>query len=103
MRIHRGDMVKILAGRDRGKTGKVIRVIPDRDAVVVEGMNLLVKHLRARRGGERGQRVQFPSSLPVSRVMLVCPKCGKPTRVGARILADRTKQRECKKCAQTFT
>lgn len=102
MRIRSGDMVKIRAGRDRGKTGKIIRCIPERRAVVVEGVNLLTKHLRPRREGERGQRVQFPAPLPMDRIMLVCPKCGKPTRVGARILEDGSKQRRCTKCDQTF-
>ena len=102
MRIRKGDNVQIRQGRDHGKTGKVIRVLPKDAMLVVEGMNLLVKHLRARRGGEHGQRVQFPAPMPASRVMLVCPKCGKPTRVGALILADGTKQRRCTKCASTF-
>jgi large subunit ribosomal protein L24 len=103
MRIRKGDVVKIRSGRDRRKTGKVIRVVLDAEKVVVEGVNLLVKHLRPRRQGERGQRVQFPAPLPASRVMLVCPKCGKPTRVGARLLTDGRKERECKKCRQTFS
>lgn len=103
MRIKKGDTVKILAGRDRGKTGKVVRAIPRDHAVVVEGVNLLVKHLRPRRGGEKGQRVQFPAPLPASRVMLVCPKCAVPTRVGSKILEDRSKQRRCVRCQQTFT
>lgn len=102
MRIKKGDMVKIRSGRDRDKTGKVIRTMPERNRLVVEGANLLVKHLRPRRAGEKGQRVQFPASLPASRVALVCPKCGKPTRVGARMLTDGRKERECKKCRQTF-
>lgn len=102
MRIKKGDTVKIRSGRDRRKTGKVIRVVRDRGAVVVEGLNLLVKHLRPRRQGEKGQRVQFPAPLPASRVLLVCPKCGKPTRVGVRLLTNGRKERECKKCTQTF-
>lgn len=103
MRIKKGDIVKIRSGRDRGKTGKVIRVIADRAMIAVEGVNLLVKHLRPRRQGEKGQRVQFPAPLPTSRAMLVCPKCGKPTRIGVRLLTDGRKERECKKCKQTFT
>ncbi|MFH1098341.1 MAG: 50S ribosomal protein L24 [Candidatus Uhrbacteria bacterium] len=102
MRIKKGDTVKILVGRDRGKTGKIIRIVSDRGAVVVEGANLLVKHLRPRRANEGGQRVQFPAPIPASRAMLVCPKCGKPTRVGALVLEDGKKQRRCMKCKQTF-
>jgi len=102
MRLKKGDIVKVRSGRDRGNRGKVLRVLRDRDAVVVEGANLLVKHLRPRRQGERGQRVQFPAPLPSSRVSLVCPKCGKPTRIGSRALADGRRERECKRCKQTF-
>lgn len=102
MCIKKGDNVKIRSGRDRGKTGKVIRAIPRDQAIVVEGVNLLTKHLRPRRGGERGQRVQFPAPLPASRVLLVCPKCGKPTRSGVRVLEDGTRQRRCVHCTQTF-
>lgn len=102
MRIRKGDTVKIRAGRDRAKTGKVLRTIPERGAVVVEGVNLLMKHLRPRRQGQTGQRVQFPAPLPAARVSLVCPKCGVPTRVGAKVLEDGTKQRRCVRCEQTF-
>lgn len=103
MHLKKGDTVKIRSGRDRGKSGKIMRVLHDRGAVVVEGANLLMKHLRPRRQGEKGQRVQFPAPLPSSRVSLVCPKCGKPTRIGAKVLTDGRKERECKKCRQTFT
>ncbi|MBI4433228.1 50S ribosomal protein L24 [Candidatus Uhrbacteria bacterium] len=102
MRIKKGDTVKIQTGRDRGKTGKVLRTIAERAAVVIEGMNLLVKHLPARKAGEQGQRVRYPAPLPASRVSLVCPKCGKPTRVGMAVLADGKRERRCVKCAQTF-
>ena len=103
MRIKKGDIVKIRSGRDRRKTGKVIRVLHDRGTIVVEGINLRVKHLRPRRAGEKGQRVQFPAALPASRVMLVCPKCGKPTRVGVQTLEDGKRQRRCHRCEQTFS
>ncbi|MBI2482765.1 50S ribosomal protein L24 [Candidatus Uhrbacteria bacterium] len=102
MRIKKGDVVKIRAGRDRGKTGKVLRTIAERSAVVIEGMNLLVKHLRARRSGEKGQRVRYPAPLPVSRVSLVCPKCGAATRVGMAVLTDGKRERRCMRCKQTF-
>ncbi|MFH1430551.1 MAG: 50S ribosomal protein L24 [Candidatus Uhrbacteria bacterium] len=102
MRIKKGDTVKMRSGRDRGKTGKVTRTIPDRDMVVVEGVNMLVKHLRPRRQGEQGQRVQFPAPFPASRAMLKCPKCGKTTRIAMKELEGAKKQRACKKCEQTF-
>ena len=102
MRIRKGDIVTVRSGRDRGKRRKVIRVLRDRDGVVVEGVNLLVKHLRPRRAGEKGQRVQFPAALPMPRVSLVCTKCGKPTRSAAMILKDGSRLRRCVRCEQTF-
>lgn len=97
MRIKKGDNVKILTGRDRNKTGKVVRVLPILDRVVVEGVNLVTKHLRPKQAGTKGQRVRFPGSLPRSRVMLVCGKCGLATRVGMLVTPEK-KYRQCKKC-----
>lgn len=102
MHLKKGDLVKIRSGRDRGKRGKVLRVLRDRGAVVVEGVNLLVKHLRPRRQGEKGQRVQFPAALPMSRASLICPKCGKLTRGAAKLLEDGSRLRRCVRCDQTF-
>lgn len=82
MKIKTGDTVKIIAGKDRGKTGKVLQVFPELDRVSVEGINLATKHLRRRSATEKGQKIQFPAPLHVSNVMLVDQKTGKPTRVG---------------------
>lgn len=97
MKIKTGDNVTIIAGKDKGKTGKVLQVFADRNRVVVEGANLTIKHLRPRREGEKGQRVEFPAPLHVSNVMLVCPKSGKPTRVGYRTDDKGKKTRYSKK------
>lgn len=97
MNIKTGDNVKVIAGKDKGKTGKVLQVFPTRERVVVEGVNLAIKHLRPRREGESGQRVEFPAPLHVSNVMLVCPKSGKPTRVGYIIDDKGSKSRYSKK------
>ncbi|MFA6106862.1 MAG: 50S ribosomal protein L24 [Patescibacteria group bacterium] len=102
MNIKKGDKVKILAGKDKGKTGKVLQVFPVRERASVEGVNLLIKHLRPRKQGETGQRIEFPAPLNVSNLMVVCPKCGKPARTGHKIsvLPDgkKNKFRICKKC-----
>ena len=102
MRIKTNDQVKILAGKDKGKTGKVLQVFSDSGRASIEGLNLLVKHLRPRRSGEKGQRVEFPAPLDLSNIMLVCPKCGKPTRVGHQVKegaeGKKIKVRVCKKC-----
>jgi len=99
MKIKSGDKVKMLAGKDKGKTGKVLQVMPQDRKVVVEGLNLLIKHQRARKGGEKGQRIQFPAAVPVARVSLVCPKCGQVARVGYKIIEGK-KARSCKKCQE---
>jgi large subunit ribosomal protein L24 len=106
MNIKTGDKVKILAGKDKGKTGKVLQTFPGRDRASVEGLNVAIKHLRPRRRGENGQRVEFPAPIQMSNLQLVCPKCGKPTRIGHKLVADTKgksrKYRICKKCEQVI-
>ena len=97
MRIKKNDQVKIITGKDRGKTGKVLRVLPAEDKVFVEGLNFLKKHRRPRKEGEKGQRLEIPAKINVSNLMLVCPKCGKAARLGAKMVGDK-KVRICKKC-----
>lgn len=103
MKIKKGDKVKIIAGKDRGKEGKILQVLPDKKKVIVEGINLLIKHVKPRRAGEKGQRIQFPAPLSISNVMLVCPKCSKPVRVGYKILENDKKVRICKKCKEIIS
>lgn len=104
MKIKKNDTVKIIKGKDNGKSGKVIRVLRKENKVVVEGLNLFKKHLRPRRQNEKGQIVQVPRPINVSNVMLVCPSCKKPTRVGYVFEGEgrRSKKRLCKKCGATF-
>ncbi len=96
MKIKTGDNVKILSGRDRGKTGKVLQMIwhAKKDAwyVVVEGCNLRKKHLRARGKKEKGQMIELSAPLPISKVMLIDPKTNKPTRVGYALDGDAKKR-----------
>ncbi|MDD2680722.1 MAG: 50S ribosomal protein L24 [Patescibacteria group bacterium] len=101
MNIKKNDNVKILAGKDRGKNGKVLQVLPEAGRVSVEGLNLLVKHLRPNREGEKGQRIEFPAFINASNVALICPSCGKQTRLAAKVVAGEKgnkKYRVCKKC-----
>lgn len=106
MIIKKGDKVKILAGKDQGKTGKVLQVFPKQNRISVEGLNLLIKHMRPRRQGEKGQRIEFPSPINASNLMVVCPKCNQPSRIGYKtVKSDKgtaKKYRECKKCKQTI-
>lgn len=97
-KVKTGDTVLVRVGKDRGKTGKVLRVFPREGRLLVEQRNLVKKHIRPRRAGEKGQRVDIPSPLPIPRVMLVCPSCQKATRVGLRRTAEGARERVCKKC-----
>jgi len=100
MKIRKGDKVKMIKGKDRGKVGKVIKVFPRENKVIVEGLNLVKKHLKPRREGQKGEIVSLPRKVPASNVMLVCPHCHQATRVGYRLLAEGKKVRICKKCQE---
>lgn len=105
MRIKKGDNVKVTKGKDRGKTGKVIQAFPDGRKVVVEGVNVMVKHLKVRKQGEKGQKIEFSGPISSANVLLVCPKCAKPTRIGTKMLDDggtKRKVRACKKCKEVI-
>ena len=97
MRIKKGDNVQVLSGNDKGKTGEVLEVIPKANKVVVKGVNIRKKHVKARRQGEESGIISVECSIPVSKVNVVCPKCGKTTKVGYSIEKDK-KVRICKKC-----
>jgi len=97
--VKRGDTVLVIAGKDKGKTGKVIRVLPKEGKVVVEDVNVVVRHLK-RIGYGFGGRVRKPNPIDSSNLMLVCPRCGKPTRIKKAFLPDGKKVRECKKCGE---
>ena len=100
IKIKKGDLVQIISGKDRGKKGKVLRVFPEENKIVVEGLNLLYKNVRPKRENEKGQRIQFPAKLNIAKIMPVCPKCSKPIRMGYKILADGKKSRFCRKCKE---
>jgi len=97
MKIKKGDKVKIISGKDRGKTGKVLSCLPKLNKIVVERLNLVKKHQRPRREGEKGQIIEVSRPINVSKVRLVCPKCNHPTRIGYK-LTEGEKVRICKKC-----
>lgn len=99
MNIKTNDKVKVIAGKDRGKEGKVIQVFKKENKIVVEGVNLLKKHMRARKQGEKGQVIELPAPFDASNAKVICPKCGLAVRVFAKEEAE-TKKRACKKCQQ---
>jgi large subunit ribosomal protein L24 len=96
--IRRDDNVMVIAGKDRGKSGKVNRVIREKDRVVVAGVNMATKHVKNRPGIRQAGIIHVEAPLHISNVMLMCPHCAKPTRVGHRFQEDGTKVRVCKRC-----
>ncbi|KKU11937.1 MAG: Ribosomal protein L24 [Parcubacteria group bacterium GW2011_GWB1_45_7] len=97
MDIRKGDKVFITKGKDKGKSNKVIRVVPKDGTVVIEGLNMRKKTIRPKKQGEKGQVVEVPWSMKIDNVMLVCSSCGKPSRIGHKIEGDK-KVRYCKRC-----
>jgi large subunit ribosomal protein L24 len=97
--IRKNDNVLVIAGRDRGKRGRVLRVVPEKGRVVVEGVNFVKRHTRANpQKNVKGGIVEREAPLSASNVQLVCPECGAPTRIGRRLLDDGTRVRYCVKC-----
>ena len=101
-KIRKNDTVVVLAGRDKGKTGKVLIAIPGRTRAIVEGVNFVKKHTRRSREDEKGGIVQKETSIHVSNLALFCKGCNRPTRVGTSVLKDGTRSRFCRKCKEVF-
>ena len=102
LHVRKDDTVVILSGKDKGKKGKVLETSPKEQKLIVEGINMVTKHVKPRRQGEPGGIVKAEGAFYASKAMLVCPSCGKATRVAHKVLADGTKTRVCKKCNATF-
>jgi len=99
-RLKKNDTVKILAGKDKGKSGKILFVFPDKNRALVQGLNMIKKHARRTREDQQGGVIQKESPMHISNLMVVCQKCGKPTKIGFSALSDGTKIRICKKCKE---
>ena len=97
MNIKKGDTVKVLSGNDKGKTGEVLEVIPKTEKVIVKGINIRKKHVKPRKQGEEGGIIPVECAIHSSKVNVVCPKCGKSTRIGISEEKDQ-KIRVCRKC-----
>ncbi len=102
MNIKKDDVVVVLSGKDKGKKGKVITADPKNAKVIVEGVNVAKHHIKPRKAGEEGGIIKKETPIYASKVMRVCPKCGKPTREAHTFLKDGTKVRVCKKCGETI-
>ena len=97
MKLKKGDNVKIISGKDRGKIGKITLALPKEGKIVVEGVNIKKRHLRPRKQGQKGQVIQISAPFSVSNAMIVCPNCKKTTRIGKKEAGSK-KSRICKKC-----
>ncbi len=97
--VRKNDTVVVVGGKDRGKRGRVLRVLPDRNRVLVEGVNFIKRHTRPNpQQNVKGGVVEREASLHASNVQIVCPECGAPTRIGHQVLGDGRKVRVCRKC-----
>ncbi len=94
--VKSGDVVMVINGKNRGKKGKVLQVSPKEGKVIVEGVNIVTKHVKPRQMGQPGGMIKAESALYASKVQLVCPKCNRPTRIGHMVYEDGTKVRVCR-------
>ncbi len=98
MSIRKDDMVVVLSGKDKGKQGKILEVMPKEGKVVVENINVVSRHTKPRKQGDQGGILKKEAPIYACKVQRVCPKCGKPTRAAHKVQADGKKVRICKKC-----
>ncbi|MGA1844662.1 MAG: 50S ribosomal protein L24 [bacterium] len=102
-KIRKDDTVYVITGKDKGKTGKVLRVLPKKGRVVVENINFIYKHMRPSQQLQQGGVIQREGPIEITNLMPVCNKCSKPTRVGFIVLEDGRKVRVCKKCGEVMS
>ena len=98
MKIRKNDNVLIVAGKEKGKKGKVRKTLPDKDKVIVEGLNLIKRHSKTKGKTRQAGIIELEGPVHVSNVMVICNKCNKPARVGFRVLEDSKKARFCRNC-----
>ncbi len=100
-RIRKNDLVMVITGRDRGKTGKVMRVIPETARVVLERLNVVKRHSRPRGAASPGGIVEKEAPIAISNVMLFCDRCNAPVRIGIKAAADGARTRVCRRCGES--
>ena len=100
MQIRKNDDVMVISGKERGKTGKVLRVLPKRGAIIIERVNMVKRHSRPRGAQQPGGIVEKEAFITASNIMILCGKCNAPVRVGRKILADGEKIRICRRCGE---
>lgn len=102
LRIKKEDTVLVISGKEKGKKGRVLSVLPSKEGVIVEKINLIKRHMKPNRKYTQGGIIEKEAPIHISNVMLVCPKCNKPTRIGNRLLESGKKVRVCKKCQEVI-
>lgn len=102
MKVRKNDSVKVIAGKDRGKAGKVLKIFFKEKKALVEGINFVKKHSRKTQTNPQGGVVQKEAPIDISNLAVICTRCNKPTRIGFAILTDGTKARYCKRCQENF-
>jgi large subunit ribosomal protein L24 len=102
LKFKKGDKVSILTGKDKGKTGRILKFLPENKTVIVEGINLVKKHLKRRSESEPGGIKEIPSPVHISNVILFCSNCNRGTRYSIKNLEDKSKIRLCKRCNRTI-
>jgi large subunit ribosomal protein L24 len=100
MAVHKNDLVMVIAGKDKGKRGKVLRVIPETGRVLIERINIVKRHTRPGGAAAHGGIIEKEAPLHISNVMLICTRCDRPVRTGDSFLADGRKVRVCKQCGE---
>lgn len=100
--VKTGDTVMVLSGKERGKKGKILAVSPKEGKVIIEKINMVSKHVKPRKMGDVGGIVKAEGAMYASKVQIVCPRCGKPTRIGHKVYEDGSKGRICKKCNESL-
>jgi large subunit ribosomal protein L24 len=101
-KIKKDDFVRIIAGRDRGKQGKVLRVFPEEGRLTVERIHMIKRHTRASQNRQQGGIIEREGTIHISNVMLICTKCGRGVRIGYRMLEDGNKVRVCRRCDEVL-
>jgi large subunit ribosomal protein L24 len=102
MNIRKNDTVLVIVGKDKGQKGKIRQLIPKKGRVIVEGINVVKRHTKARGQARQAGIIESEAPLPVSNVMIICPKCNRNTRIGTRILDDGSRVRECRRCHEVM-
>jgi large subunit ribosomal protein L24 len=102
VQIRKNDSVMVISGKERGKTGKVLRVNPKEDAVIIERINVVKRHTKPRGPQQAGGIIEKEASIPASNIMIMCDKCNAPVRIGRKVLADGNKVRLCRRCGEAL-